>query len=295
MENKNSENKKLEKLVVTMYAESQIHAGKGMDVGIVDLPIQRERTTGFPIIQGIKGSLRANLKFGEETEKLIFGSDPSASDESTPGQIAFSEAKILLFPVRHREKLFVWVTSPLVLIRFLREIGKEKLINEIKGLNINDSTALVIEEDQTEIMLEDFKFKAVKNGRLKEIAEIISKNVATVDYIKDKLKTDVVLVNDKIFSAIVETMTEIIPRIRIDKNTGTVATGALWYEEYLPQDTVMYFVARKTLYGNGKAQDTGNEDIVRKLKDAVDNAVINIGGKETVGKGLVALKVVNGQ
>jgi len=295
MENKNSENKKLEKLVVTMYAESQIHAGKGMDVGIVDLPIQRERTTGFPIIQGIKGSLRANLKFGEETEKLIFGSDPSVSDESTPGQIAFSEAKILLFPVRHREKLFVWVTSPLVLIRFLREIGKEKLINEIKGLNINDSTAFVIEKGQTKIMLEDFEFEAVENGRLKEIAEIISKNVATVDYIKDKLKTDVVLVNDKIFSAIVETMTEIIPRIRIDKNTGTVATGALWYEEYLPQDTVMYFVARKTLYGNGKAQETGNEDIIQELRGAVDNAVINIGGKETVGKGLVALKVVNGQ
>jgi CRISPR-associated protein Cmr4 len=298
MENKNLENKKLEKLVVTMYAESQIHAGKGMDVGIVDLPIQRERTTGFPIIQGIKGSLRANLKFEEETEKLIFGSDPSVSDEnkeSTPGQIAFSEAKILLFPVRHHEKLFVWVTSPLVLIRFLREIGKEDLIKEIKDLTIDDSTAFVIEEDQTEIMLEDFKFKAVENGRLKEIAEIISENVATVDYIKDKLKTDVVLVNDKIFSAIVETMTEIIPRIRIDKNTGTVATGALWYEEYLPQDTVMYFVARKTLYGNGKAQGTGNEDIVLELKDAVDNAVINIGGKETVGKGLVALKVVNGQ
>ena len=298
MENKNSENKKLEKLVVTMYAESQIHAGKGMDVGIVDLPIQRERTTGFPIIQGIKGSLRANLKFGEETEKLIFGSDPSVSDESTPGQIAFSEAKILLFPVRHHEKLFVWVTSPLVLIRFLREIGKEKLINEIKGLNINDSTAFVIEKGQTKIMLEDFEFEAVENGRLKEIAEIISKNVATVDYIKDKLKTDVVLVNDKIFSAIVETMTEIIPRIRIDKNTGTVATGALWYEEYLPQDTVMYFVARKTLYGNGKAQETGNTniiDIIEKLENAVDNAVINIGGKETVGKGLVALKVVNGQ
>jgi len=102
-------------------------------------------------------------------------------------------------------------------------------------------------------------------------------------------------VNDKIFSAIVETMTEIIPRIKIDKNTGTVATGALWYEEYLPQDTVMYFVARKTLYANRKAQGTDNSDILDELKTKIDNAVINIGGKETVGKGLVALKVVNGQ
>jgi len=59
--------------------------------------------------------------------------------------------------------------------KVLERNWKEKLINEIKGLNINDSTALVIEEDQTEIMLEDFKFKAVKNETLKEVAEIISK------------------------------------------------------------------------------------------------------------------------
>jgi len=72
MENKNSENKKLEKLVVTMYAESQIHAGKGMDVGIVDLPIQRERTTGFPIIQGIKGSLKIKSSIRKRNRSTHF-------------------------------------------------------------------------------------------------------------------------------------------------------------------------------------------------------------------------------
>jgi len=33
-----------------LYAETPVHAGSGTSLGIVDLPIQRERTTGYPIM-----------------------------------------------------------------------------------------------------------------------------------------------------------------------------------------------------------------------------------------------------
>ncbi|MEJ5258331.1 MAG: type III-B CRISPR module RAMP protein Cmr4 [Fervidobacterium sp.] len=279
------------KLVVTMYAESQLHAGKGMDVGIVDLPIQRERTTAFPIIQGVKGALRANLKLDNEEE--IFGSDNTKSqgEETKPGKVAFSEAKILLFPVRHIEKLFVWVTSPLVVIRFLKELeNKEELIKKLETLKIAENEAIVL-QDAGEILLEDIQFKTKQDDIVKEIAEIIAKNVETVDYIKNKLKTDIVIVDDNRFSSICQMMTEVLPRIAIDKQTGTAKSGALWYEEYLPQDTVMYFVARETMFSNKNP----NDQVLEKLQKAIDRAVITIGGKETVGKGLVALKVVNEQ
>ncbi|MGC9797402.1 type III-B CRISPR module RAMP protein Cmr4 [Fervidobacterium riparium] len=285
------ENQVARKLIVTMYAESQLHAGKGMDVGIVDLPIQRERTTAFPIIQGVKGALRANLKLDNEEE--IFGSDNTKSqgDETKPGKVAFSEAKILLFPVRHIEKLFVWVTSPLALIRFLKELeNKRELIKKLETLKIAEDEAIVLQE-AGEILLEDFQFKTKQDDVVKEIAEIITRNVATVDYIKKKLETDIVIVDDNRFSAICQMMTEVIPRIAIDKQTGTVKSGALWYEEYLPQDTVMYFVARETIFSNKNP----NDQILETLQKAIDRAVITIGGKETVGKGLVALKVVNEQ
>jgi CRISPR-associated protein Cmr4 len=43
-----------------LYTETPLHAGSGTSLGIVDLPIQRERTTGYPMIQasGLKGCLR---------------------------------------------------------------------------------------------------------------------------------------------------------------------------------------------------------------------------------------------
>ncbi len=43
-----------------IYVITPLHAGTGQELGIVDLPIQRERHTGFPKIEasGLKGSIR---------------------------------------------------------------------------------------------------------------------------------------------------------------------------------------------------------------------------------------------
>ncbi len=44
-----------------LYVETPLHAGVGSGLSSIDLPIQRERTTQYPMIQGsgIKGKLRA--------------------------------------------------------------------------------------------------------------------------------------------------------------------------------------------------------------------------------------------
>ena len=43
-----------------IHVITPLHAGTGQELGIVDLPIQRERHTGFPKIEasGLKGSIR---------------------------------------------------------------------------------------------------------------------------------------------------------------------------------------------------------------------------------------------
>ena len=47
-----------------IYVETPLHAGTGRGLGAVDQPIQRERTTGYPIVQAssIKGRLRAEAR-----------------------------------------------------------------------------------------------------------------------------------------------------------------------------------------------------------------------------------------
>ena len=43
-----------------LVCESALHVGSGHDLGFVDLPIQREKHTGFPKIEssGLKGCIR---------------------------------------------------------------------------------------------------------------------------------------------------------------------------------------------------------------------------------------------
>jgi CRISPR-associated protein Cmr4 len=270
--------------VFLIYAETELHAGKGMDIGVVDLPIQRERTTKFPIIQGIKGALRANINDNKLDKEKIFGSEPGEGQETKPGTVAFSEARILLFPVRNPEKLFVWVTCPLVLIRFLKNFERKDLIKSIENTQISDSKAGTL-DDQSSIWIEDIKLSAQKFDWLSDFAGKLSAQTNDTDYIKNKLKKDVVVVSDNVFSQIVETMTNVIPRVRINHEKGIVETGALWYEEYLPQDTIMYFIARETVYSKENELDL--------LEEILKDRVISVGGKETLGKGLVSLKVVN--
>ena len=260
-----------------LYAESQIHAGTGADVGIVDLPIQRERTTGFPVIQGIKGALRAS---GMIKDDSLFGSKPSKGGEENTdaGKISFSEAKILLFPVRSAEKMFVWVTCPIVLRRFARSTGKK-----LEVPNVQNDKVLLADQNFNEksLMLEELELQFEKNARVASIAELLS-ICAPDSYMGTKLKRDLVLVSDDLFAKIVKTMTEVQPRIRIDEKTGIVVSGALWYEEYLPQDSVLYFTARETVYSKGSES---------KLSELNEKTMI-IGGKETTGKGFVFVKEV---
>ncbi|HPB82071.1 MAG TPA: RAMP superfamily CRISPR-associated protein, partial [Spirochaetota bacterium] len=75
-----------ERDIISLYAVSPLHAGSGSIIGAVDLPIQRERHTGWPHVQasGLKGALRAHVRDGLENIdgqadikllNLIFGSD----------------------------------------------------------------------------------------------------------------------------------------------------------------------------------------------------------------------------
>ena len=277
--------------VYLMYAETQVHAGCGQEVGTVDLPIQRERTTRFPIIQGIKGAIRSfyrlqctqNKECAQNSETEIFGSAPGASENETPqpGAIAFSEAKILLFPVRNPDELFVWITSPLAIKRFYKALEKESTLGD-KIKNLDDNTAIVFNENfKNNVWLEEVKLEAIfSNKKEWDFINVISQTIKDKD-IRDRLNKNIVIVSDKVFSNIVETMTEVIPRIVINRDTKT--TDNLWYEEYLPQDTIMYFTARLTFYASN------NHDLLNELNKAIDGKVIPIGGKETIGKGLVRI------
>ena len=281
----------MDKQVYLLYAETQVHAGSGFEIGVVDLPIQRERTTGFPIIQGVKGALRAFFRNTKQDnlKSKIFGDEivQNNTKETKPGKVAFSEAKILLFPVRNPDKLFVWTTCPLVLSRFFRATDEKEALEEIVNLTFEETEAVVF-DDVKEVWLEEVHLKAKEGLSLDGCREVISRIsvCAPIQSLQKRMKKDVVIVSDRMFSDIVKTMTEVMPRVRLNEKTKTVEEGALWYEEYLPQDTVMYFVARATAYSD--------DGLLEVLKQGIDRQLINIGGKETVGKGMMWVRCFEG-
>ena len=297
-------------LVMYIYAETPIHPGSGTVIsGVVDLPIQRERHTEFPIIQGssLKGVLRNSAEYvgitgkvrvkegAKEVEKewidVIFG------EQDRMGGVSVTDARILVFPVRTLKGVFGWITCPLVLDRYKRDL---KLAGievdwEIPKSSSDERAKVCKDSNLTEkdyVYIEDLQLKCDKNGNVDKIAEQIAENLPKDEAykeVKEKLEKDLVIVSNDVFRDLVSLTTEVVTRIKIDPGTGTVQTGGLWSEEYLPTDTIMYSL----ILIPSRLNSLKPEEITGQLKK-YDEEILQIGGDETVGKGFARIKLAKG-
>ncbi len=239
-----------------------LHMGSGSDLGIVDMPIQRESHTQFPKIEAssLKGSLRKDYK--ESKKEELFGKSDNR------GSLSFSDARILFFPIKSVKGLFAYVTCPFVLNRFREDISLYEN-SSIKIPNIqslDDNTCVVLENninkiDDNNIILEEYPFSIKEERKDFEIPNIAIK------------KERIVIVSDNNFKEFVKNSTEINTRIRIDEKTGVVDGGALFTEEYLPAETYMYALALGE---------------IGKFKKDLFN-IVQMGGNSTLGKGIVKI------
>lgn len=287
-----------------LYAETPLHPGTGASLGVVDLPIQRERTTHYPLIpaSSLKGVLRAMATPPKEDKSqeaddqrskadLLFGPD----DQKYAGATSFGDAKLLLFPVRALAGVFVWITCPAVLARLKRDLSlavstaaKWQIPDVAKGEVLLPKGAPTA---SGQIALEEFLFKHQENATASEIADWLSANALPAstdfDWWRNKLKRSLVIMNDDDYRDFVTTATEIVARTRLEAETKKVMTGALWYQEFLPSETIFYSV----IIGQDARDSSGQSgtqmlDTLKKL--GVER--IQIGGDETTGKGFCKLR-----
>ena len=313
-----------------LIVETPLHAGSGSDLGIVDLPIQREKHTGYPKIEasGLKGSIReifdTKAKNGEiknEEVTLTFGPE---SGDLHAGSLGFTDARLLLFPVKSVKGVFAWVTCPAALERFKHDLSicqpSVDFVENIPDANTvpNQSSLIVKDEgDAKKIVLEEYTFTVTFDSKCQGVANwiadnVLPANVPSYNFWQNKMKKDIVVLSDDDFRDFVMLSTEVIARTRIDNETGTVATGALWYEEYLPTDAILYSLALTTpifLKIKGGNPEEKRKDEEEKKGDfyvgQVSNKneleaqevmnffdrnlpnIIQIGGNATIGKGIV--------
>jgi CRISPR-associated protein Cmr4 len=313
-----------------IIAETPLHPGSGGEVtGLVDLPIQRERHTNFPKIEasGLKGCIReafenSNKQISLNSQQinindkkiisLVFG--PEDTEEAHAGALAFTDARILLFPVKSLKGVFAWITCPMVLERFkedLRLTGENFNYmppDEIKEGNcwISDGSTIFIDD---QIVLEEYTFKAEKKDEVKQIADFFAQKIFpqqqndVYKFWREKLKKDLVILSDEDFEQFVTSSTEVITRTRINNVTGTVDTkrGGLWTEEYLPQDTIFYSIAMASPVRVEKDKAKGVFNVGNLDKEAEKvlqffelgiPEVIQIGGNQTIGKGIVRIQIL---
>jgi CRISPR-associated protein Cmr4 len=292
--------------ICTFYAVSPIHAGSGASFAAVDLPIQRERHTNWPHIQasGVKGAMRAHYRdFAEDKDKslinFLFGYDKddvvhqnsynSNREEKNrfdvkdnfPGAVAFSDAKLLAFPVRSNEAPFVWVTCPAVLNRLSNDLsfaGLSAIDDDIPHITKEDARCLAggIEGN---VILEDMVVTVTKSA----IDNLIPENFPKMDKL--------LLVSDEVFKYAVDSCTEIQTHIKIDSKTGTADGTALWYQELLPADSVLYSVV---YYSRAVFDNTLQADTVRQHVEDIITKFMQIGGDETLGRGICKIKWISG-
>ena len=298
-----------------LMALTPVHYGCGSDIGIVDLPIQRERHTGFPKFEasGIKGVIREYYRerqhFSKALLNLLFGPEGGDAHQSALGMV---DARILFFPVKSVKGVFAWITCPACLAKFKESLdfagekmkdkdGEIDPVSPELGVNTiaqNCAIELTNGKGVKTVVLEEYPIEPVtKNELLTRLLKWFGDAFLGdpgLSFQKKRLVTHSVLVSDDVFSRFVRLSTEVTARTKIDRDTGTVAGKALWYEEYLPADSILYstFLASRPMMDDaqvtkvdGDLKDNA-EKVMEKLTESLPG-ILQIGGMQTVGKGFV--------
>lgn len=273
--------------LITLFTRTPLHVGAGNSVGVVDSPIMRERHTQTPIIPGssLKGVLAdlwndckdENKKRNGELKRL-FGSDDDKS--ACSGSLLIGEARVLAFPLRSAKGGFAWITCPHALKKFACDTGKD--LGEIPEPKNEDCFAApsVVFAAQNAVVLEEYKFTqkgSVPAGVTDEFKKLASDSVWEPE---ERL----VIVSDEIFSYFVANACEVVTRIRVNDETGTVDSGALFNQEQVPSETLFY-----AMFGtlkNNQAEDL--EALEEKIK--ANGNILQIGGDATIGLGFCSAK-----
>lgn len=288
-----------------VHAYSPLHAGVGQGVGVIDLPIARERATNIPIIPGstVKGVLRDACE-GEATQKphtvAVFG-PPTTEAALHAGALAVSDAHLLLLPVRSLAGTFAWVTSPFILRRLARdaEDGDSQPAPDVKGSpSLSDaqvgcwtapgkeSLLKVQAGNEFRIYLEELDLVPMSGGNAKDwaawlAARVWPGNSAMLAMLSERI----CIVHDDVMGYLLEAATEVRARVRIDDATKTVAQGQLWYEEMLPAESILSGLMLATSSSRVSA------DVVFATVKALIVKGLQVGGKETVGRGFCRISL----
>lgn len=265
----------------------------------------------------------------QKTLLTLFG-PPSidSGDAAYAGALAFGDAQLLLLPVRSLAGIVAFVTCPFVLARYAEDLRRETLaaptaaaaggavgvvraaptvreppdvppVDEQQALVCQSTKIIAQHKPDALVVLEDLDLRASGQNAgphgAAPGADAWAERIAARVHPGDKkwqalLGERFAIISDADFSFLADTATEVRARIRIDDSRGVVDNGALWYEENLPAETVLWgqIAAGPARDGQPLAAAQTLAAFRAGLAGNGHGALtLQIGGKATIGRGLV--------
>ena len=293
------------------YCVSPVHMGAGTAIGLIDNPIQRERHTEHPMLagSGLKGAVRHRFQAdgwsGDDLD-TVFG--PLNSDFA--GAVAFGDAQLVAFPVRCAKNAYVYATSRVALARARRMLEHLGIQADWEVPDLGESECRVppgstlAENDK--LYLEAFEYAVADDPGVGRVADWLASEALpesdAYDFFRNKLKTDLVLMEDEDFTYFVKHATVVEPHVRINDETGAADDHGLFYTENLPPESILLAPVMAS-DGRGSGDRMDAEDVLEKILlgpdtgdniEGLDGLLVQIGGDTTTGRGQVVVKAVYG-
>lgn len=282
-----------------IHCLTSMHPGTGTVLGVVDLPVQRERHTQWPTVPGssLKGVLRAACasRAGRQDEQVLsaFGPETAAASEHA-GALSVSDARLLAFPVRSLKGVFAWTTCSSVLSRLERDLGVVGGPPLQKIPNVAENEAATIPNSPLGIdgraLLEEFDFGLAEEPLASAVSGWVASQAVDDSGTKERIRSHTAILHDNDFTHFVRHSTEVTARVGLDYQRKTVRKGALFYEESLPPETLFYAIVTaedSRRHGHGES----GQGLIAWLRGKLGRT-LQIGGGESVGKGICAVRLV---
>jgi CRISPR-associated protein Cmr4 len=283
-----------------IYAITHLHVGSGSSVDEeIDLPFQRDEL-GYPTIyaSSLKGAIKSFLlkEFPDKRDVIykVLGEDENPEEASLG---TFLDAILFAIPSRIIEidsakpHVWVYVTTYELLKKVKLYLDSISQLSNASFSNLQNAIKCILRKEgknitlgsslKTAILNEDFhvELEEAHDVKIPDITNLVSDKVN-----KERLESDdvpLLVLEDSIGKEVINRSLIRVRRIRIDKDKKTVVTGGLWSEEYVPMKTIFFsaFLGKES-----KENAVFVSCILRKLKYVI------LGGKETIGKGIVELR-----
>ena len=271
-------------MLLYVRALTSLHVGVGRsEGGYVDLPVQRDEFD-FPTIwsSSLKGALKANLP---GNLRILLGSDPDRVP-TEPSAVSLLDAKLLLMPVRVLDNVWSYATTPHLLQYLNKYLEVHTGISNVglKPLSLSslDLKKVYSTKFDGDVIINEVMFRGVM--RKENLLTELGLDKLLPDEIRSNVLQQGLIIlpdEDNLGLTTLSKSLVIQYRVRLKSDTRTVDTGP-WSEEYVPMETV--FISTILCRDKVSTQQGSTCDDFIKY---VDKKVIYVGGKETIGKGLI--------